>query len=284
MLLTLPAEIQTEICKYLPRRDLASVAHVCSNLSAVAVRILYEHVELHSFNQVEAFFHIGASPVAVKGSDTKRTQWERIKTLAITIAPDDSQRSLAKLPASLERPGVDPLKLARLRLTCKEDADCLVPLLNCFRPTEIGLCWVADLLCWQDPRWLSITGWDNVRSITTLCSPPAQTAFSFETNLDRIPFDPPFSHATSAVIRLPTYISGWVLALVFQADLLVRLCPDLPGIEIQVDKERNRLHLQECVMGGWFGKPLGGKPASFYSIVVKPEGCNIWGDVEEGDA
>lgn len=46
MILSLPTEIHTEIFKYLPRRDLLTMARVCKELSSVAVEALVAHVEI----------------------------------------------------------------------------------------------------------------------------------------------------------------------------------------------------------------------------------------------
>ena len=136
MLLTFPVEIQSHILAHLPRRDLSSVVRGSQHLHAVAVRILYAHVELHSFDQVEAFFHLGPTPIASKHLEPKRIQWDRVKMLAITIALADSQRTLGTLPSSLSGPGVGPLRLHRLRVTYHDDAECLLPLLRCLDPRE----------------------------------------------------------------------------------------------------------------------------------------------------
>lgn len=255
----------------------------CHHLYAVGVRVLYEHVELRSFNEVTAFFHLDHPVVLSAHADPKRVEWECIKSLEITIAPGDSQRTLGKLPASLSGPGVGPLQLDRLRLTYKDDADFLIPLLRCLDPVELGVCVRHNHLGWHDACWLSLAGWNRVRSITTVCSPVNTTAFSIQTDLDRIPFGPPFPHVTSAVIRLPILHSGRILALVFQADFLVQLCPALPGIEIHIESESDGSDVQSWVTDGVLGKRLGGKPSSFFSIVLKLAGSNIWGDIEGRD-
>lgn len=286
MLLSFPTEIQSHVCLFLPRRDLASVVRTCSDLHAVTVRALYEHIELHSFDQVEAFFHIGVNSVAVSGhADSKRAEWESIKTLEITIAPDDSERDLGSLPQSLSGPGAGPLQLDRLRVTYEDDAVCLVPLLRCLAPAELGLCRTGGYLNMGNDHWQSsIPSWTNVTHVTFGCSP---SSYPIRTRSypDGQGLAPALPRATSARLLLPRATEASISALLVLPETIVQLCPNLERAEIRLCDKRATTHVEFHVQRGIIPpRALGGKPASFWSIVLKPDGSNMWGDVDEGDA
>lgn len=290
MLLTIPTELQTHVLSFLPRRDLASVVRVSHHLGAVAVRLLYRHVELHSLPRVRAFFQISSFPplgtaVPTRHASAKRAQSELIKTLDITITSADSKKTLGLLPSSLSRPRMARLAVARLRLTYDDDADCLVPLLKCFDPTELGLCRTALELDHRTDGWAGLLGWENVAFVTYARPQFAGNVHTLITT-GICPFVPPFSKVTSAAIVLESEL-WWDGILNYHVRSLVGLCLNLERIEIRVARDEGLRSSLEEMIETQIGTPnpdkLGGQPNSFFSVEDKPDGSSIWGDVEEED-
>lgn len=249
--------------------------------------MLYEHVDLRSFDHVRAFFGVPrparrSSIALVKHNEGKRAQWERIKTLAITIAPFDRKRSLGALPKALTRPGVGPLQLDRLRLTYEDEAESLLPLLNCFNPAEIALCRTGNALDRVDDRWLtSLPNWSNVTHITLGCPPDSSPTFA-QRHAQSI--RPAFPQATSARVLLPRSPIGSAIALTYLLNAIDQLCPNLQGAEICSWNESQASFIRKLVRDGLaVPDESRGKSASFYPIVVKLDGIDRWEAVDKGN-
>lgn len=275
MLVTFPVEIQAHILAHLPRRDLASAVRVSQHLYAVAVRILYEHVELRSLDHIEAFFLPSTilrkgSQAEIKHAESKRAQWEAIKLLALQTSwgdrwGADRSRSLGILPRSLRGRGVERIDLDELYLDTGDDSRAFMPLLRCLNPRKIQL--AADYV--RDAgleRCLAATGWKDVTHLL-LNGGSGQLARSQTSG-----------RASSAVlltkVRIATLVDRYSALFspiepVFRFDvaLLIRLCPNLDELKIVTTTSSNfRPKIEELVQSG-----LAGKPASFFAVELEAE-------------
>lgn len=279
MLLTTPTEIKTEICKYVSRRDLASLLRTCSSLYAVAGRVLYAHVKLNSVDRVEAFFF--SPPILRQGAVTvaqhhalKRSQWKGIKTLDIEV-DIKTYLPLSALPPSLIGDGTNPLRVERARLTYTGGAILvsryLTRILRAFSPAKVGI---------HSPRGgdlgiedlTATTGWKDVTNLTFNARRVVPSSFSGPRTIH-----PPFAQVKTVRLILSWSARRWPI---YPDDIgfLLRLCPALEAIKIVVGFKGHQFDLEANLRQG-----LEGKPATFFSVEVAAEEADAWGDVKEDE-
>lgn len=279
MLLTIPVELQVNILGLLPRRDLARVVRTCRHLHAVGVTILYAHVELHSLDQVAAFFQITSllpqgSAVASRHADAKQDQWKAIKTLYIDITEAKTKTApLANLPRSLRGRGVERFTLDRLRLVYHDDPSALSAILQRFSPRELELHRNYHTYDRTLDQWLSSTGWQDVVQLTFVGQCDGHRIGSAATS-SRL-FKAKKATLVCCYWELNYYVSMGVRA---DASVLVRLCPNADAIDLRVKTSAAKVGVEQTIQQG-----LAGKPASFFSVVLMPKGSNIWGDLKGTD-
>lgn len=280
MLLFFPVEIQTHIISYLPRRDLASVARTSRHVHAVAIRSLYSHVELCSFDQIEAFFNVtstlaSGSVVAAKHADIKRAQWECIKTLDLNICIDKGRAlSIGTLPRSLRGRASEPLSIDRLRMASL-NASLILPLLRCFNPVEVCLSKSYGEVDNSIDEWSRLIRWTRLDRVTLTVPYPFGI---HKDNQSRSKLSlHSFSRTQTATIVCWYYETTFERALCSQIEDIVRVCSGLKRLDF-IAREIDVEDLMGAVKNG-----IASKQASFFSVKSMPTDSliDVWGSVEE---
>ena len=278
MLSTTPTEIQSHIVSFLPRRDAATFARTNQHFHAVTVSVLYRHVKLRSVERVMAFFGSSSllpvgSMVAAKHADSKRAQWEAIRTLEINLGNVWSQQPLSNLSRSLRKRGLEPVPLDRLRLAYGDDPTFLLSLVQCFRPREMELCRFSPGDDLNFDWWTSAIGWKDEVTQLTLVEPDTRGRIGSASTATRF-----LNVKTATIICLYHGHSSLDPERAVRRDLevLLHLCPNAEEVEIHVASYPVKYQVDTLVKN--FGKDGSfGKPSSFFKVKKIENRLGCWG-------